>query len=530
MINKKITLITSFLFLATFLFNSVPAKASDKVKEAITIKNTTEAAVQYEDKVKNENEDKKLTVMVYSDADNNLEGSLLEDIEEMKEGYVDNPNLNLIVLVDRNEGYSNDSSVLGENFSDTRMYKIERNKAIRIDGGDEFPEITKTSDYEANMGDGHTLKKFIDSCKDQYPADKYALIISNHGGGAREDKKEEEVKNPKAVCWDETDDNDCLYTAEITDSLTEDESVDLLAYDACLMGTAEVAYQYRPGNGSFSANTMVASAPVVWGNGYDYERIFSRLKSGGGDTGKKDSTLGGKEKYFDPSKVTDLQLGAIMVEAQRDSVEEANVNNQVLSCFDLSKIDSVKESVDNLAAALWKENKKDDVENIRGKGRSVHSMNYFNQNSSSEWMAYPYFDLYDLCKNISKSNKFSDNIKNLAKNVMKNVDNTIVYSYGGSKFKGFSEGKNGLSIFLPDGKKIYNDSFSYMSFPCWQGQSWYNSIDTTTIKDNYLYGKLSWCKDNQTPEINDVGNWFELLDCWFDNSNDETGGLNRYQW
>ncbi len=69
-----------------------------------------------------------------------------------------------------------------------------------------------------------------------------------------------------------------------------------------------------------------------------------------------------------------------------------------------------------------------------------------------------------------------------------------------------------------------------MSFPCWQDQSWYNSIDTTAIKDNYLYGKLSWCKDNQTPEINDVGNWFELLDCWFDNSNDETGGVNRYQW
>ncbi|AOR25190.2 clostripain [Clostridium taeniosporum] len=500
---------------------------SENIKDVINTDVTTKEAVKYEDKVKNE--DKKLTIMFYCDADNNLEPNLLLDLQEMKEGYVDNPNLNLIALVDRNDGYVDDSSVLGEDFSDTRMYKIERNKAIRIDGGDEFPEITKTSNYEGNMGDAHTLKKFIDSCKDQYPADKYALIVSNHGGGARDDKKEG-VKNPKAVCWDETDNNDCLYTAEISDVLTDDESVDVLAYDACLMGTAEVAYQYRPGNGSFSANTMVASAPVVWGYGFDYKKIFSRLKSGGGDNGRKDSTLGGREKYFDPSKVTDLQLGAIMVEAQRDSVEKANVNSQALSCFDLSEIESVKDSVDELSRALWKEDKKTDIENIRGRNRNVHLINYFNQNSSREWMAYPYFDLYDLCKSITESNKFSDNIKDLAKKVMKNVDNTTVYSYAGSKFKGFTEGKNGLSIFLPDGSRWYTDSFSYMSFPCWQGQSWYNSIDTTNIKRNYLYGKLSWCKDGETAKINDVGNWFELLDSWFDTSNDKTGGLNRYQW
>ncbi|GAA0076016.1 clostripain [Clostridium sp. CTA-5] len=556
--NKKLKMLTAMMLLGSILLTSMPVHAATEIPEetniteqeatneigkniipindsynindAINMDVTTKAALQYEDKVKAENEDKKLTIMFYCDADNNLEPNLLLDLQEMKEGYVDNPNLNLIALVDRNEGYSNDSSVLGEDFSDTRMYKIERNKAIRIDGGNEFSEITKTSDYEANMGDANTLKKFIDSCKDQYPADKYALIVSNHGGGARDDKKEEEVKNPKAVCWDETDDNDCLYTAEITDTLTEDESVDVLAYDACLMGTAEVAYQYRPGNGSFSANVMVASAPVVWGYGFDYKKIFSRLKSGGGDNGTRDLTLGGREKYFDPSKVTDLELGAIMVEAQRDSVKKANVNNQALSCFDLRKIENVKDSVDELSRALWKENKKADIENLRGKNRKVNLINYFNQNSSAEWMAYPYFDLYDLCQSITESYNFSDNIKDLAKKVMKNVDNTIVYSYAGSKFKGFTEGKNGMSIFLPDGNKIYTDSFSYISFPCWQGQSWYNSIDTTIIKDNYLYGKLSWCKDGQTPKINDVGNWFELLDCWFDTSNDETGGVNRYQW
>ena len=179
---------------------------------------------------------KKLTVMVYSDADNNLEQSLLEDIQEMKLGYIDDLDLNVIVLVDRTADYSDDATILGEDFSDARMYKIKNHKVVRIEGGKDFPEITKTSKYEANMGDAQTLKKFIDSCKANYPADKYELIMSNHGGGVRDDKSVQEAKNPKAVCWDDTNDEDCLYTGEISDVLTNEESVNVLAYDACLMG------------------------------------------------------------------------------------------------------------------------------------------------------------------------------------------------------------------------------------------------------------------------------------------------------
>ncbi|MDS0525675.1 clostripain [Clostridium sp. SHJSY1] len=520
MIKKKITLLTSVAFLATTLLGVIPAKAV-----TINPSNTISSAMQ-----NSKSTGKKLTVMVYCDADNNLEDYLLGDIQQMKDGYVDNPNLNLIVLVDRTSGYSTNRSVLGQNFTDTRMYKIGSGKAIRISGGNEFPEITTTSNYEANMGDGDTLKKFIDSCKSNYPADEYALIVSNHGGGARENELVKKVKNPKAVCWDDTNNGDCLYTAEVTDSLTSAESVDLLAYDACLMGTAEVAYQYRPGNGSFQAGVMVASAPVVWGDGYDYKKIFSRIKSGGGNNGQADSTLGGKELYYDPSTVTADQLGAVMVEAQRDSVNAAGDTTQVLSCFDLAQISNVKNSVDKLARALWSENDKAAVEKLRGTGRNTSLIHYFNETDQSEWLDYPYFDLYDLCKQISTSSAFSTNVKSLATEVMTSVDDMNLYSYGGSQFKGFTEGKSGLSIFLPDGSKTYRDSYSGTSYTGWQAQRWYNSVDTGAIDTDLLYGKLSWCIDGETPKTNDVGNWFELLDSWFDRSNDTSGGVNWYQW
>ena len=123
MIKKKITLFTSILSISLSLLGIKPVNGlTDDSYSA-----------------------QKLTIMVYSDADNDLEEDLLTDIEQMKNGYEDNPNLNLIVLIDRSSDYTSDDEVLGEDFSDTRMYKIEHKKAIRISGNSEFPEITTNS-------------------------------------------------------------------------------------------------------------------------------------------------------------------------------------------------------------------------------------------------------------------------------------------------------------------------------------------------------------------------------------------------
>ncbi|AWZ48894.1 clostripain [Clostridiaceae bacterium 14S0207] len=522
MLKKKIAIILATA-LATITF-----MGGKTVNAAPITKNTKEI----NQKILKENKDQKVTILYYCDADNNLEPDLLDDIEEMKRGYNNNPNLNLIALVDRTEGFSNDSHVLGENFEDTRLYKIEHNSVKRLDGGKEFPEITLKSNYEANMGDPQTLKKFIDYGKANYKADKYVLIMANHGGGAKNNKK-----ISRDICQDITnydgDYPDILYNAEISDCLTEKQSVDLLVFDACLMGTAEVAYQYRPGNGGFSADTMVASSPSVRGSGLQYDTIFSRLKAGGEVSNEDDATLGGKEQCFDPATVTNEQLGALFIEEQRDSVNKNWETDQSLSFYDLSKVEKVKKSVDKLSVSLSKENKKQAIEKLRGTGRKAPVMHYFEENQPIYWRVCPYFDLYDLCEQIKDSKDFSNNIKNLATDVMNTVDEMIVYSFGGPKFKGktsFKDSKNGLSIFLPDGDKTFYSYYSPNELTHWSTQTWYNSIDTIKAGLKTPYGKLSWCKDGQDPRINKVGNWFELLDSWFDKSNGKDGGVNHYQW
>lgn len=111
-------------------------KKSEKVK--LKYKNNEEITI--------ENNLKNMTVMLYFDGDNNLESEMLKDIEEIKKGIKDNVNLNVIALVDRIKGYSEDSKVLGENFESTRLYKIENNKVIRLDGKEQMPQIKIDSD------------------------------------------------------------------------------------------------------------------------------------------------------------------------------------------------------------------------------------------------------------------------------------------------------------------------------------------------------------------------------------------------
>ena len=157
-------------------------------------------------------------------------------------------------------------------------------------------------------------------------------------------------------------------------------------------------------------------------------------------------------------------------------------------------------------------------------------MHYFKNYDEYEWIEYPYFDLYDLCEKISLSDEFNETTKKLSKNVMKNVDQLILYSFGGKEFKNFKEGKNGISIFLPDGNRDYYDPYSGQAIPHWAIQRWYNPLDTNAYRLRSGYGKLAWCKDGLDTKINKVGNWFELLDSWFDKYNTSLGGYNRYRY
>ena len=75
------------------------------------------------------------TIIYYAAGGNSSETDLLSDIDEMKQGKISD-DYNLIVLIDRVEGFSDDSTTLDGNFTDTRLYEIKNNSFVRLDGKD----------------------------------------------------------------------------------------------------------------------------------------------------------------------------------------------------------------------------------------------------------------------------------------------------------------------------------------------------------------------------------------------------------
>ncbi len=122
---------------------------------------------------------------------------------------------------------------------------------------------------------------------------------------------------------------------EITDVLSSSESVDLLGFDACLMGMAEVAYEYRPGNGGFNADYMVASVATEQGDGWEYQDIFKRFKGSAYDDG--DAV---PDPCYDAASVTDEIFAEIIVEEYKDAFTD--YTGETMAAYNLSVIEGVK--------------------------------------------------------------------------------------------------------------------------------------------------------------------------------------------
>jgi len=110
----------------------------------------------------------KWTFMVYMAGDNNLDGAALRDIAEMaKAGST--KDVHILVQLDRLEDQK------------TRRFRITRGGGFKKDCIEAFSET--------NTGDPQILYSFCQWAADHYPAERYALILWNHGSGWWEEGK-----------------------------------------------------------------------------------------------------------------------------------------------------------------------------------------------------------------------------------------------------------------------------------------------------------------------------------------------------
>jgi hypothetical protein len=197
---------------------------------------------------------KQWTVLVYMDGDNNLSPYSTADVAEMMKSGSD-ANFNIVVLWDNDPAQDQSGARNRHGY-----YYVEKSGATLLkDSG------------EVNMGDPATAKSFIAYAAKNFPAQKYLWVYWNHGGAV------DRAMAEKGVCWDDTSGGDHLTEEEQTEIMgyakkTFGKKVDIAGFDACLMATVELAYQYAG-----TASYLVASEQTIPGEGWDY-RFLTKIK------------------------------------------------------------------------------------------------------------------------------------------------------------------------------------------------------------------------------------------------------------
>ncbi len=253
------------------------------------------------------------TVLLYMAGDNSLEGAGFQDLEEVKRGLQSLPptgraSVHVLAQFD----------TVGDRGT-VRYY-------LTADGSLEEDQVGETL-AELNTGDPQNLVDFIRWGVRAYPAQKYALIIWNHGNGwddtdvyasLRESTRRVAAADPqvrstvaatrfnralftttlrhlskmatvqpeimRGILYDDTS-MDFVDNQELAAALRQGlqaaglERFDLLGFDACLMSMVEVVYQVR-----HAARVVVGSQAEEPAAGWDYQHLVQVLPGQSAET------------------------------------------------------------------------------------------------------------------------------------------------------------------------------------------------------------------------------------------------------
>ncbi|MCR4658460.1 MAG: hypothetical protein K5770_19855 [Lachnospiraceae bacterium] len=197
-------------------------------------------------------------------------------------------------------------------------FNIPADKSMRYEIDGEELKLKQQSDIE-NMANPRTLSDFISWGMAAYPADRYGLILWDHGGGS-----------VLGFGADEIHSGSMMRLQQLKKAFeTADCHFSFIGFDACLMGTVEIAYMLRP-----FADYMIASEEMEPGNGWYYTNWAGTLLK---DPKASVETFG--------KQIVDDFAGS----------NEKNGDIYTLSLIDLSKIEAVYKELMEFAGQSEKE-------------------------------------------------------------------------------------------------------------------------------------------------------------------------------
>jgi hypothetical protein len=209
------------------------------------------------------------TILVYMTG-SDLQKPAFDSINEMEAASTLLPsNVNFAVLWDQS---STDPSKIYATGTQTPWGTAGRAIIQADTNPDRIATTFDTSLGELDTGDPQNVINFVNWAKTAAPAKKYALVLWNHGGGDLNGFNLDNEGN--ATNFNASR----LYTNELASALSTLKSsgtnLNLIAFDACLMGMADVGYALKD-----YSQALIASQEVEANTGYDYTTAFSSLFS-----------------------------------------------------------------------------------------------------------------------------------------------------------------------------------------------------------------------------------------------------------
>ena len=239
---------------------------------------------------------RKLTLMIYM-CGSNLEssyGSAGADLQEMLAAAPGLQNVSVLIMTGGSTRWST-----GYDPAQLQISELGK-RGMRV----------VWRDAAASMGVSQTLTQLLQFGVEKNPAEDYALILWDHGGGPLE-----------GVCWDELFSMDNLRLSELTEALEASPlpgKLSWIGFDACLMSSLEVAGALAP-----YADYMIASQETEPAYGWNYSFLSGLSEDqNGADTGRRIV-----DAYFEG----------------RDDAQDV----LTLACLDLSKAEAAAQAVDS---------------------------------------------------------------------------------------------------------------------------------------------------------------------------------------
>ncbi|MCB0826531.1 MAG: hypothetical protein KDC26_10105 [Armatimonadetes bacterium] len=339
----------------------------------------------------------KWTVLVYINAANDLYSFSDLNVNQMEQ-VAGNPDVRFVLQWKQSK-----SNWSGSSFDGVRRYLVKQDSTSNIASELVQSNIKDNFGNALDMGKAQTLNDFIKWGKANYPADRYCLVLWNHGNGWS--RAPEDDLPTRAFSYDDQY-NSSIKTWE-TDAALAGEHFDIIAWDASLMQMMEVAYEARS-----YADYIVGSEESPPGEGYPYQSIFNVFRD------NPDATTATLTKAFVDGMVNNPPYAT-------RKITQSVIDTTQMTALATALHNFAQELISNKVAVTTA------VQTARATAQS------YSPNSTRT-----YRDIIDLCLILEADATVPANVKTAAANARAAVDAAIIWEGHNAQ----SPKSNGLSI------------------------------------------------------------------------------------